>query len=462
MKLKLFLFLCLIFLNVDLNASKYTDNAEENNAKIDAFIDQLQRENPEAKINVDRINDIKKGSLKIAHYPSMRLCSQELFKKIIDLDWLTSLDLSLCIFKELPDSIVNLIHLEALNLSAIHLKKLPDLSNLVNLIRLDLSANSLEEFPVWITHLKSLKELNLRANGIKFVPDEICDLTNLTYLHLGQNGLTSLPTNIGNLENLRFLCVESNKIKSIPQSLGKLLQLEDLEVYGNNLQGLPNIGFSFFKKLKKLELHKNPFDRLPKSLKTLIDSKSKENWYNFCKNPYFFDLLLNYCEFRSLVDTEYNDETDLNIEDLEKQSFEKLEYIVGGLIEKHNRLKTEFNDIIELHGLYAVLSVEDIRLSHIPEILKQIGVLINCLKIPNTEMDHNDNIFVQSREFVHDGIDLKEYYLPSMGRYFCIKHNDIFPADELFDLMEMLKDLQEKNPLADHLSALLKEQKNLL
>lgn len=65
----------------------------------------------------------------------------------------------------------------------------------------------------------------------------------------------------------------------------------------------------------------------------------------------------------------------------------------------------------------------------------------------NAEMNHNESTSIQSRELKHNGVELKEYCLPSMGRYFCIKHNDIFPADELFDLIEMLKELQEKGSL---------------
>jgi hypothetical protein len=338
-----------------------------------------------------------------------------------------------------------------LNLHLNNIEELPDLSNLVNLFNLDLSNSYLKEVPHWVIKLQKLENLNLVKNQLQF-----------------------LPENIGHMSNLKILNVSENKINELPESMNELLQLKKLDIKHNELKKLSNVSFNFLKQLNVLDLAHNPFDQLPKSLKTLIDSKPRNSCYNFSEDSAFFESFSHYCDNRDFLDAEINNGEFIDFDILEEKLFQDLNDTLNQLATKHKKRAKEYNYIEELRTLYQSLSGQVILIrNRIPEILKHPGILINCLKTPDAEMDYDENAYIQSRELTNNGLELKEYCLSSIGchictendsikHYFCVKNDNEFLADELFDLMKEIKSLQKKGPLINYLSSLLKEQEKLV
>jgi hypothetical protein len=115
------------------------------------------------------------------------------------------------------------------------------LTNIQNLVMLDLSMNSLSgPIPSEIEFMFALITLDLRGNRLNGeIPSEISYLTNLEELVLAENQLTGeIPSGLGSLTRMKFLFLSSNQLKgSIPDTLGKLTQLMILSIENNFLTG---------------------------------------------------------------------------------------------------------------------------------------------------------------------------------------------------------------------------------
>lgn len=126
-------------------------------------------------------------------------------------------------------------NVKSLDLSKSNLKKMPDeVLLLENLVKLDLSENSLTEFP----NLSSLNldRLTMNKCNIHTIPiGHIC--ISLTWLELNLNKLTSESFEIlvNELNYLELLIMEHNKISFIPENIYKLRKLMFMNLFGNNL-----------------------------------------------------------------------------------------------------------------------------------------------------------------------------------------------------------------------------------
>ena len=124
---------------------------------------------------------------------------------------------SLPIIENLPESMIQLTHLE----------------------RLSIANPAFTSFPEVITNIVSLKSINMHDGQLVHVPESIGNLINLEILGLARNQITSIPETIGNLKNLRSLSLQENQIESLPESISNLTNLETLDIYRNQLTSLP-------------------------------------------------------------------------------------------------------------------------------------------------------------------------------------------------------------------------------
>ncbi len=146
-----------------------------------------------------------------------------------------------------------------------------DFSGLVNLEHLDLTGNSLVNFPKGIFDgLSNLKSLNLSLNRLHRLPEGLfSDLDSLEILNLvesvqsGDTRLTLLSERIfEGLGNLRVLHLSRNALRRLPEQIFKgLAKLEYLDLSDNVLVGLPAGIFSGLSKLKHLDLSGNESNR---------------------------------------------------------------------------------------------------------------------------------------------------------------------------------------------------------
>uniref|UniRef100_A0A8C1W483 non-specific serine/threonine protein kinase n=1 Tax=Cyprinus carpio TaxID=7962 RepID=A0A8C1W483_CYPCA len=111
-----------------------------------------------------------------------------------------------------------------------------------SLLRLDLSSNSLSEFPsVLCQHLRSLTRLDLQGNHLQSLPVELLGLPALRALNVSRNCIGPLllldPT--VRSPSLRQLNLSFNQITIFPFQLGQAMdRLEELSLEGNQISAL--------------------------------------------------------------------------------------------------------------------------------------------------------------------------------------------------------------------------------
>lgn len=138
-------------------------------------------------------------------------------------------------------------------------------------IRLNLSNQSLSEFPKGLSKFKNLEYLSLRNDHLTSLSPEISSLKKLKVLDLGGNDFSVLPKGFSKLQNLEELYLDNEKNLDIRQGieiLGKLPKLKILHLDNDGIEKLPpNI-----KKLSHLEtlsLSNNLLRVVPPQMKDL-------------------------------------------------------------------------------------------------------------------------------------------------------------------------------------------------
>ena len=111
-------------------------------------------------------------------------------------------------------------------------RELPDFTFYLNM-----SNNNLQNLCGVRPYLKNLEVLDLSFNKInKLCPEVLSDLGNLLELNLTRNQLTSLPPEIKLLNNLRSLNFSNNLLEELPKSIQKMTNLQILDISGNRLR----------------------------------------------------------------------------------------------------------------------------------------------------------------------------------------------------------------------------------
>jgi len=136
----------------------------------------------------------------------------------------------------LPETIGNLRSLEKLVLYGAQDPREPgprpserhnfphSMSQLKNLIYLDLGRNGLEEIPTFVQDLPKLRELGFQWNmQLKGVPAFLSNLRELTTLKLDADGLTDLPDFLNSLPKLTRITLGDNC--KITQNAAKIREL---------------------------------------------------------------------------------------------------------------------------------------------------------------------------------------------------------------------------------------------
>lgn len=198
---------------------------------------------------------------------------KRLSHKISQLKNLVFLDLSENQLTELPKEISQLENLTELYLNSNQLTQFPiEICQLGNLQRLFLNGNRLTIFPKEISQLKNLRELHLNSNQLTEFPEEICNLKKIERLYLSGNRLKKFPYNIHRLESLQRLYLDENCLEEFPHEICELKNLKVLDLKGNRLTKFSKNIFQL-KNLRELNLNDNQLNEFPAEICQLDNLK---------------------------------------------------------------------------------------------------------------------------------------------------------------------------------------------
>jgi Leucine-rich repeat (LRR) protein len=132
------------------------------------------------------------------------------------------------------ESITQLKKLEYLDLSSNLLTGFPDIfDRLIYLIELNLSWNSISEYPCVINQIQTLEILNISENTLTVFPD--IQLPNLRILDLISNNIDNIESKNINIPKLEKLCLIDNELSSIPEFIYLLQNLSTLSLDDNHI-----------------------------------------------------------------------------------------------------------------------------------------------------------------------------------------------------------------------------------
>jgi len=169
-------------------------------------------------------------------------------------------------------------NLQILDCNSNHLHNLPNLSNCVNLQKLDCSNNKitkLHELP------NTLRELNCEGNILRILPD-LSQLHSLQILDCSSNSFKTLPTLPNSLQILNCRYNQLNSLPNLPNSL------QILNCSNNKLTSLPELHTN----LKRLSCKYNQLTELP-DLPNSLQEISFENNPNLVLTPTQINFINN-------------------------------------------------------------------------------------------------------------------------------------------------------------------------
>ena len=165
---------------------------------------------------------------------------------------------------DIPASISELSELIFLDLGENEITSLPNsIGELDKLEVLALPFNSLTELPESVGEMESLFTLAVYTNPLNSLPSTLLDLSELTFLSFSIQ--SEIPEFVGELTGLRGLRISGSQLTRVPDFLSNLRDLEVLNLNGNQLSSLPDF-ISTFSQLSSLRLRDNQFSTLPGDL----------------------------------------------------------------------------------------------------------------------------------------------------------------------------------------------------
>ncbi|BDC34158.1 hypothetical protein Noda2021_01160 [Candidatus Dependentiae bacterium Noda2021] len=166
----------------------------------------------------------------------------------------------------------------------------PSIHSFSRVISLNLSDNTIREWPSPVNGLTSLLKLNINNNFLDSIGD-LRALTQLSILNLSSNTITSLCSLTNHLlipTNLEELNISYNLMNTLPSSINTLTTLQVLDARCNSLTELP-LRFHYLKHLHKLFLSNNKLKTIPLVLISALA-------FNDVNNHKYLDLSHNEIE----------------------------------------------------------------------------------------------------------------------------------------------------------------------
>jgi len=164
-------------------------------------------------------------------------------------------------FLSLPSGLPSTVSMLDLSKNDIDKVNVTEVTELKNLIKLDLSNNRVTKL-VGSTNNYVVRILDISHNNIGSIRSlRLSSFFNLTHLDLSYNKIASIPPNsFANGAQLQILNVASNNIEILEKGcFDELLSLQELRLNRNKLSSFPKRVFFYLGNLRVLELNKNKF-----------------------------------------------------------------------------------------------------------------------------------------------------------------------------------------------------------
>ncbi|KAF6773444.1 hypothetical protein AHF37_07912 [Paragonimus kellicotti] len=168
--------------------------------------------------------------------------------------------------EEVPAEVKLLHKLQIASVTESEITQFPtSLLDLQYLSLLDLSDNKLLSIPNEIKNVSLLKVLDFSRNSVTCIPEGLYDLEKLQSLNMSNNKICELSASVGKMKGLQALDCSSNFFRTLPEEIGCLSNLMVLRLMYNKLCFLPR-SFSNLSSLLILQLDNNIFDHIPAQL----------------------------------------------------------------------------------------------------------------------------------------------------------------------------------------------------
>lgn len=208
----------------------------------------------------------------------------------------------------------NLTTLTSLDLHNTQIDEVLDLSNMKELIYLDLSSNHLYKLPEGLEQCSNLHVLDLSYNHIKSeIPSSFNNLRELRLLNLNDNYFYGKMAVLNQLTKLRFFNISENKrldAQPLPEWIGHCLDLMELYMTDCSFTGTIPDSWKNLVNLKELKLSSNllsgdiqsSFKRMRNlTLLDLSNNKFKGNLPEFSENNNIISLFLTQNNFTGTI-----------------------------------------------------------------------------------------------------------------------------------------------------------------
>jgi internalin A len=170
-------------------------------------------------------------------------------------------------FRIFPHTILHLKGLRELFINNVDMNRFPETqgSELVALLKLNISDNPIDELPSWLFPGTSMRELNASGTRIAALPDCIVRWKYLEVLDISGTRIEALPETIGELKQLRVLRARDTPLMALPEAIGGCERLEVLDINGTKMRELP-ASLGSCSMLRDVDINRTTIDTLPGSL----------------------------------------------------------------------------------------------------------------------------------------------------------------------------------------------------
>lgn len=193
-------------------------------------------------------------------------------------------------------------NLENLVLIDCQIEEFPEISNLKNLKRINLSFNPLLNTPLFFHRIKKLpiESLNLNYCAIRNIPSAIIEMEYLSSLELEHNFITNISDYLAQLKQLNHLDLSHNELRNIDALSANNTAISSLEIDDNAFSDLSHsiANLNQLKNLKRLITRDLAFKsdslQLPNSIKELELNNSVYNIRNIDQFTELEKLTINF------------------------------------------------------------------------------------------------------------------------------------------------------------------------